>query len=192
MEKSTWMVYSIISNVYTFLYKGHEIDFFKKAHIAQFKKAHKFFVVNAKRIYNDIENGYYTYHDLIVHLLFQHMMGERMNLYRIKPKTIRETMKLFTHKQFKEDLKLLQQIHTELKFKKGIKDYFDIKEDGTNIAYILTKKRRISPIFFIRNFEKNLTNRKENVIIGVSKEYEQFQRIAKKIKETLKGGLLDE
>jgi hypothetical protein len=190
MEKSTWMVYSVIRNVYTFAHKGKEIDLFKKVNYFNFQRAPKFFVENAKRIYSEIENGYYTYHELIIYLLYKYMMGEILNLYGIKQNTVKEAMKLFTFKKLQEDLKVIKQIHKELKFKRGKKEYFEMKEDGTNIAYILTKKERISPIFFIRNFDKLLTNQNENVIIN--KEYEQFKRIAKKIKETLEGGLLDE
>jgi hypothetical protein len=190
MESSTCMVYSFIRNVYTFIQKGKETDLFKKVNYFNFQRAPKFFIENSKRIYSEIENGYYTYHELAIYLLYRYMMGESLNLYGIKQKTLKESMKLFTVKRLNEDLKLLKQIHKELNFKKGIKEYFQIKEDGTNIAYILTKKERISPIFFIRNFDKTLTNPNENVIINV--EYEQFKRIAKKIKETLKGGSLDE
>lgn len=191
MEKSTWMVYSIIKNVYTFVNKGKDIDLFKKVHYVAFQRASKFFIENAKRIYNDIENGYYNHYDLVIHLLYKSMMGEKIDLYSVKEKTVKETLKLFTIKRLKEDLELIKEIHKELKFKKGIKQYFTILEDGTNIAYVLTKKERISPIFFIRNFEKALTESQEDVIIK-SKEYEQFEKIAKKIKETIKGGSLDE
>jgi len=190
MESSTWMVYSVIRNVYTFVQKEKDIDLFKKVNRFNFQKAPKFFIQNAKRIYSEIENGYYTYYELAIFLLYQYMMDGKINLYGTKQKTVKEIMKLFTIKRLNEDLKLLKQIHKELNFKKGIKEYFEIKEDGTNIAYILTKKEKISPIFFIRNFDKALTKFNENVIINV--EYEQFKRIAKKIKETLKGGSLDE
>lgn len=192
MESSTLLVYSVIKNVYTFVEKEKDINLFKKVNFFNFQRAPKFFVQNSKRIYSEIENGYYTYHELAIYLLHQYMINGKLNLYGTKHNNIKESMKLFTVKRLKEDLKFLKQVHKQLNFKRGIKDYFEIKEDGTNIAYILTKKERISPIFFIRNFDKALTNSNENVIINVSKEYEQFKRIAKKIKETLKGGSLDE
>lgn len=192
MEKSSWMVFSVIKNVYAYIKKDKDIDIFKKVNSFQFQKCSKYFLENSKRIYNEIENGYYTFHELAVYLLYKEMMDEKMNLYIINQKTVKEAMKLFTNKKIKEDLKLIKQIHKELDFKKGIVEYFDIKEDGTNIAYMLTKKGRISPIFFIRNFQKALTENNENVIIYKSSEYEQFEKIAIKIKETLKGGLVDE
>jgi len=193
MEKSTLMVYSVIQNVYTFVQRDKDIDLFKKVYYIKFQKAPKLFFENSKRIYSEIENGYYTYHELAIFVLYRCMMGEKkINWYGIRQKTVREAMKLFTVQRLNEDLKIIKQIHKELNFKRGLKEYFEIKEDGTNIAYILTKKERISPIFFIRNFDKALTNQNENVIINTSREYKQFQRIAKKIKETLKGDSLDE
>ena len=192
MESSTWMVYSVIRNIFTFVQKEKDVNLFKKVNYFHFQNAPKFFIENAKRIYSEIENGYYTYHELAIFLMYQYMMDGKIYLYGAKQKVVQEAMKLFTVKRLNEDLKLLKQIHKELKFKKGLKDYFEMKEDGTNIAYILTKKRRISPIFFIRNFDNPLTNQNENVIIDINSEYKQFQKIAKKIKETLKGGSLDE
>jgi len=186
------MVYSVIRNIFTFVQKEKDVNLFKKVNYFHFQNAPKFFIENAKRIYSEIENGYYTYHELAIFLMYQYMMDGKIYLYGAKQKVVQEAMKLFTVKRLNEDLKLLKQIHKELKFKRGLKDYFEMKEDGTNIAYILTKKGKISPIFFIRNFDKPLTNKNENVIIDVSSEYKQFQRIAKKIKETLKGGSLDE
>lgn len=191
MENSSWMVYSILKNINSFIKGKKDVDLFKKLHFLAYKRASKFYIENSKRIYNDIENGYYTCYDLVIFILFKYMIDEKFSLYEIRPKEINEIMKLFTIKKLKEDLKLIKEIHKELKFKKGLKEYFEIKEDGTNIAYILTKKRRISPVFFIRNFKKVLTNREEDVIIK-SKEYKQFERIAIKIKETIKGGSLDE
>ena len=192
MEKSTWMVYSVIRNVYDFVEKGKDVELFKKVNYFNFQRAPKFFIQNSKRIYSELENSYYTYHELTIYLLYRYMMDEKLNLYGINQKSVREAMKLFTIKRLNEDLKLIKQIHKELNFKRGLKDYFEIKEDGTNIAYVLTKKEKISPIFFIRNFDKHLTNQNENVIINVSREYEHFKRIAKKIKETLRGGSLNE
>jgi len=191
MEKSSWMVFSVIRNVQSFVKKDKDIDLFKKVSWFAFDKSSKYYLENSKQIYNDIENGYYTFHELAIYLLYKFMIGEKkFTLYEIRQKNVKEVMKLFTVKRLHEDLKLIKQIHKELNFKRGIKEYFELKEDGTNIAYILTKNQKISPVFFIRNFEKTLTNRKEDVIINI--EFEQFQRIAKKIKETLKGGSLDE
>lgn len=184
MKNSILVVFSVIRNVDDFIKFKKDIDLFKISHVMRFKKSTKFYVENAKRIYNDIENRYYTLKELTIFLLYRYMMGDKkVQLYKVKPKDITETMQLFTTKRTKVDLNLLKAVYKEFKFK-SIKDYFDLKEDGTNIAYILTIQGKISPVFFIKNFEKNLTNDKKDV--KINKEYEQFKRIARKIKETLK------
>jgi hypothetical protein len=190
------MVFSVIQNVFTFVRGKKDIDIFKKVNEFQFQRCSKYFIENSKKFYNDIENGYYTLHDLAIFLLYKEMIGEKMSaknkLYLINQKSVTEVMKLFTNKRLKEDLKLIKEIHKELNFKKGLKDYFEFMEDGTNIAYVLTKNGKISPIFFIRNFQKTLTESNENVIIYKNNEYKQFEKIAIKIKETLTGGSRDE
>lgn len=182
MENSTILVFSIFRNVEDFVRGSKDIDIFKKSHFVRFQKSSKYYAENSKRIYSDIENGYYTLKELAIFLLYQRMMGvKKFSLYKIKSETIKETMKLFTKKRIKEDLDLLMEIHKQMKFKKGICQFFELQEDGTNIAYILTKNERISPTFFIRNYEKCLTFMEKDDIIK-SKELEQFIKIACKVK----------
>jgi len=187
MKNTTLLVFSVIRNIEDFVKTGKDIPVYKKSHGIRFQKSSKYYADNAKRMYNDIENGYYSLQELALFLFYRYLMGEkRVNLYKIKPEHILETMKLFTEKRRKEDLKLLKSIHTELGFKKGICDYFSMKEDGTNIAYTLTMKEKLSPTFFIRNHENCLTKLKENDIIYYSEDYERFIRISLKIKNILK------
>lgn len=182
MVNSTLLVFSVLSNINDFFRKKKDIDIFKKCHIVRFKRTTKYYAENSKKLYSDLENGYFTLKELAIFLLYKNLIGEKVNLYAIKPEHIIEVMKLFTTNKLKDDLKLLQAIYKELNFK-GMVDFFDIKEDGTNIAYILTKQGKISPVFFIRNLTKDLTKYQENDIICV--EFKQFIKIAMKIKETL-------
>lgn len=179
------MVFSIIRNVDCFVKVKKDVDIFKKSHVQRFNRSSEYYVKNSKRIYNDIENGYYTLTELAIFLLYRYMLDcKKINLYSIKYDSVKKVMLLFTNKRREDDLELLKYIYTEMKFKRGKCEFFDIKEDGTNLAYVLVKKERISPIFFIRNFEKCLTSYKEDDIFK-SKEYEQFERIVKKIKHIL-------
>jgi hypothetical protein len=187
MKNSTLVIFSIIKNIENFIKeipKGKDVDIFKTSHIIVYKKSSKFYTENSKRIYSDIENGYYSLKDFIIFLLYKNMMGEKVNFYKIKSKEIINDVELFTKKRLNKDLELLKVVYEKLNFK-GIEDYFHIKEDGTNIIYVLIKTKKISPIFFIRNFEKFLTNEIKNDIIK-NKEFKQFVMIALKIKETLK------
>jgi len=180
---TTLKVFSIIRNVEDFVKGGNDIDLFKLCHFIRYKKSSKYYITNAKRIYNDIENGYYTTKELVVYMLYKSMMAnKRIDLFKIKGEVVRETMKLFTKKTLNKDLEVLKSVAKNMEFK-NIQDFFDMKEDGTNIAFVLTKKELISPVFFIKNLNKNLTSESKDDIINV--EFEQFKKIAKKIKETL-------
>ena len=184
-RNSTLFVFSVICNVEAFLKNGKDIDLFKNSHFKRLERASKYYTDNARKMFNEIENGYYTINELVIYLLSYAMIEpKKINLYKIKFEHIIEAMKLFTNKKKKEDLELITKIYNEIGFKKGICDFFEFKEDGTNIAYILTKNNKISPIFFIRNYENCLTKQKENDIIK-DKEYERFEKIASKIKKIL-------
>jgi hypothetical protein len=92
-------------------------------------------------------------------------------------------MKNFTNKNLLINKNTIKEISQEMNFK-NINEFFEIKEDGTNIIYSLTKKNLISSVFFINFCEKILTNRKENVILN--KEMERFERVSVKINKLLK------
>lgn len=185
MVNSSLSVFSLIKNVENFV-KGKDIEIFKMSNIAYFKRSRKIYIENSKRIYNDIENNYYSQLELVKYLLYRYMFEKYVNPYSIKAKDIKETMKLFAKEKLNEDMELLKEIALEFKFK-GVCNFFELKEDGTNIAYILTKNKRISPIFFIKNNNKCLTYYEKNDIIKC-KDYERFERIANKIKIIFKGG----
>lgn len=176
-------------NVKQFVNGKKDIDIFKLKSMSSFTNSSKYSAECAKKFNNHIQNGYYDIRDLAKFFLYEYMMTNKKNISLIKytEKDVLEVCKLFTKKRIDQDLKLLKSVHTQLSFKK-IEDYFDMKEDGTNIAYILTIQGKISPIFFIRNIEKVLTNgRKDDIIYN--KEFEQFVKIAKKIKDTFNGGI---
>jgi hypothetical protein len=191
MNNSSWLIYSIIKNVYVFLKKDDDINLLTKCHIRNFQNASNFFREQSKRIYNEIENNYYTIYDFILVLLYQAMIYDKIQLYEIKVNNVKNILQLFTTNQLQNDLELLKHIYQELKLKHGLLAYFEIKEDGTNIIYNLIKKQKISPILFIRNFKKFLTTGGENGIIK-NTEYLQFEKIANKLQQTFQGGPCNE
>ena len=180
MINSALMVFSIINNINDYIKKDNNIDIFKKNYIKRFENAPSYFLENSKRIYNEIENGYYTLIDLGVFLLYYNMINKKFTLYDVKFKNVKKVNELFSLQRLKNDLELLKNIQIELKFKNLINDIFKINEDGTSIIYHLTITEKISPVIFIRNFQYVLTNEKEDVIIN--NEYKRFEKIANIIK----------
>lgn len=176
------MVFSVACNCSDFIKKNKDVDLFKRSHHIRYERSSSFFKDNSKRIYNEIENCYYTLNEFAVFLLYNEIVKDKLPINKIRSDIIIETMKLFTNKKLKEDLTLLSEIYKQLKFK-SINDYFKIREDGLNIAYHLIITKKISPIFYLRNLEKALLLTEKNDIMNC--ELMKFIRIAEKIKNTL-------
>lgn len=177
---STLRVFSVIVNTKNFVKGKKDIDIFKLLSMNAFKKAPKFYAISSKRIYSEISNGYYNIYDLAMFLLYQYMMGKTsIKLNDVNYKNMKEFKEMLSDKRYKEDLNLLKEVYKSLKFK-SMKDFFNIKEDGTNVVFELTRKNHISPRFFIKNM---LTSKEEDVTIN-NKDYNLFKKIANKMKET--------
>lgn len=177
---STLRVFSVIINVKSFVNSKKDKDLFRLIGMNVYKKSPKYYEIHSKRIYNEVANSYYTLKDLVTYLLYLYMIGESpVKLNRVNHKNIKEFKRWLTDKRYKEDLEIIKEVYQAANFKK-INDFFTINEEGTNVIFELTKKKHISPRFFIKNLEKGLTNIREDSTI--SKEYETFVKIARKIK----------
>ena len=105
---------------------------------------------DAKRIYNEIENSYYNYNDLIIHLLYLYLFKKTIYPDEINSKKVVETLNIFTIKQLEEDKKTLISINDKLKQRKGIEKYFELDHEHKTIIFCLIRKHHISPMFWIR------------------------------------------
>jgi hypothetical protein len=186
MNNSSFYIFSIIRNVENFIKKNVDKDFKILVNRFMFIKARPYHIENCKRIYNEIENNYYNHDDMIFFMLYRYMMEDKCHLGQINRKNLAEFKKLISKSKTKEDMEFLKSIYKEMEFK-SLDDFFELKEDGTNVAYMLTKKGYISPVFFIKNAKKLLTNDCDHVIFKC-KEYAKFERIAYKIKQIKTGG----
>jgi len=128
-----------------------------------------------KKIYNDIENGYYTHDDLIIFYIYKLIFSDDVKLPEIRYKNIKEIKKLFTEKQLKIDEKFILEIKNELKINNVI-GFFKINIDGENIAYNLIKNKYISPIFYLKYYKRYLTKNKENNIFR-NEDFIRFEKL---------------
>jgi len=182
MNFSTHMVYSIVTNIDSFIKTGKERAIFTKCHGQRFRNANKGIITSCKRIYNDLENHYYTYEDLAVAILHTRLLNGKCALGAVNQKFVLGIKKLYTNKQIQMDQEVLKGIFNALDFNNPDK-FFEPQEDGTNIIYVLTKKRLISLAFSVKYLSKHLTNEQENVIFN--KEFKDFVHIVTKIKSIL-------
>jgi len=151
-------------------------EIFKTVPYSSFQRGDFQTVLQCKRIYNDIENGYYTHKQFVVAYLHESMfVDKKIHIKKLTLKRINEIKKLYTMKQFNDDKKFISTINESLEITK-ISDYFKINNDGENIIFNLIKKRFVNPIFYLYFRKKLLTNYIENINL-INKDYLHFERL---------------
>lgn len=141
-----------------------------------YKRTHKRTIYHCKRIYNDIENSYYSHKDLIICYLYESLfINKKINMNILTKKRIKQIKNMLTAKQFNKDKKFLLQINDNLNIK-DFSEYFIIKNNGTNIIFNLIKEGYITIIFFLFYYKKILTKSQKNINFKC-KEYLHFERL---------------
>jgi hypothetical protein len=177
MRNSSYSVFSVYQNTKTVIEKrkyGNEI--MKTVHRGWYNKTKSYTVTHCKRIFNEIENGYYTYDDMVIHMLTESLFNTKaIVISKINEKTVKNTLKLYTKKRLQADKAFVMNVNKDVGLK-SLKDFFEINEDGENLIYTLTSKEFISPAFYAQYGKKYLTKDTENTIL-LSIEYERFENI---------------
>lgn len=187
MVNSSLQVFSFLVNAKKIIESEKE-DLSNIFKIRQFhyKSARKISIDISKRIYNELENHLYTYKDILIFMLYQYAFLGKVNIYKISSEDIKRVSKIFSKKQFKIDEDFILKINKNIKFK-NIIDFFEIRESGEPIIYNLIKQNYITPVFYIKYYEKLLTNQNKDVILK-SKNYMRFEYAMKMIIKIIKGG----
>lgn len=177
MQSSVLRVYSIIFNIVNIVKKKRNIKIDVLVYKGQFEKVREYYKIHCKRIFNEIENSFYSYKDLKLFVLYSYLFVKWPNIKNINKKNIKEVKLLFSKNRLEEDKKYFLEINKRVKLN-DLEKYFIIKE-GVSIVYNLIKKKLLSPIFWIKyssivdNFE------------GESIEHKYFRRICNLIKSIL-------
>jgi hypothetical protein len=128
---------------------------------------------NYKRIYNDIENCFYTYDDLLAFIVLYYLWEPKLKLNEIKDTSVKDASYIFSNKRYTDDLEIVNNALASFDTSGNIQDYnllFNTNDIGTSYAYELIIQGVISPIFFINNlafYEKNRQEDKESNIYRV-------------------------
>ena len=129
-----------------------------------------------KRIYNDIENGFYSYEDLAAFIGLYYLWEPKLKLQDIKDSSVKGTSYILSTERYGEDLEIVNKALAAFDTSGVIQNYdilFETNDIGTCYAYELIIEGVISPIFFIKNlaiYEKNKDEDNE------SDEYRNFVR----------------
>ena len=175
MKNSSYLVFSVYQNTKTVIEKQkYKNEIMKTVHRGWYNKTKPYTVNHCKRIFNEIENGYYTYDDMIIHMLTESLFNTKaIVISKITEKSVKKTLKLYTKKRLKIDKEFIKKVNIDVGLT-SLKDFFEINEDGENLIYTLTNKEFISPAFYAQYGKKYLTRSIENTIL-LSKEYERFE-----------------
>jgi len=184
MQNSIKLAFSFLFNAIEMIESEQENfdEIFKLRH-AHFKYAKPYTKNIAKRIYNELENHYYTYTGLFVFMLYRYAFNKKVLLSYLKTDEILNVLKMFTKKQLKKDVDFIK------KMKLDIDGFFEIRESGEPIIYQLIKQEYITSAFFVRFFEKTLTSPKKDVILNT--DYKRYEYAMRNIQKTIKGGFND-
>ncbi len=128
-----------------------------------------------KKVWNDLENGFYNYRELKLYLLYQYFIGKKPFIAKIERDKVKEISQKFSKEQWETDKQVIKQICKRIN-KKNIKEFLEIKkEDETYVVHELIEKNLIGPLVFINYYDK-LENLQEN---------DKLKKIIKIIKQEL-------
>jgi hypothetical protein len=192
MLNCSFKTFSVLRNLEDLIARPKQTrikNIFEDRDMQSYDRSLNFYRLQCNRIYNEIENHYYTYKSLAIFVFYNHAFGGKFDLNLINRKEIIKVGKLFTQKQLKKDKEYIFKLREEAKIK--LNQIYKKREGGTNILYELTIKKLISPLYYIKYLEKTLTNPKKDVILK-SEEYKRFQHGIKLILKTLTGEIANE
>lgn len=123
-----------------------------------------------KRIYNDIENGFYSYKDLFTFIVIYYLWEDKLNYKDINDKNVKDASYILSNDRYVMDIDIMNKAIMAFDTS-GATPSFDIlfkpNDIGTSYAYELIVEGVISPIFFIKNisfYEKNRNKAKESEV----------------------------
>lgn len=131
-----------------------------------------------KRIYNDIENSFYSYKDLTAFIALYYLWETKLNLYDIKDSSVKGTSYILSNERYNEDLETVNNALAIFDTSGVVQNYnmlFKTNDIGTCHAYELIIEGIISPIFFIKNLKIYEDFKEED------KESDEYRCFIKKI-----------
>jgi len=185
MNLSSHLVFSIIKNTQKMIKTSKDLDVFKLVFIDWYSKSPEFIIQICKKLYNDLENGYYEPKDIAIFILYDSIFNDVFKYSSLTKENILKVKNIFTKKQLEKDKQFILDVNKKLKLNDPLKELFEIKEDGNSIIYELIMKEYITIIFYIYFQKKVLTEIPKDVIF--STEYNKFQFVNNKIINLIKG-----
>jgi len=152
---------------------------FKRVYVKKnmYNNSNVFIKKQIKRIYNDIENNFYSIIDFILIMYYISIFG-KIDLKKIDKANISEMKEVLTKDRIKKDIAFIKRIQKKLKFK-NVNKFIIIDRYGNNYLYNnLVLNKYISPITYmsiVRSIKVEEVNEKNSNI-------KKFENIVNNIK----------
>lgn len=179
MEHQVIHFYSLFKNIREFVTqkKDKEINLDKVHHELGFVRSRQNIKEKFKWLWNEYANYYFTYKELKLYILYEYLFRSNVFVINIRSKDIKGINKILAPEQYEKDKLFLLELNRRFGYK-SIKDFFKFNEEGENVIFLLTKKKTISPMVFIK-FVDEIEHDYRN------DEYKRFTKLIKKIKHEL-------
>lgn len=151
MQNSSYKIFCLIKRV-PFIFKNKEFSLFPTLYdpVAKswYESSNPYIKNQCWRIYNEIENSYYSFESLVSFLIARTLWDKNVIFENINDKNINTFKSKFAEQQLEKDRKNIDDINKEAKFK-HIRDYFGVLASGESLIYQLCMNEIISLYFFI-------------------------------------------
>jgi hypothetical protein len=151
LKSSPLRVFSIYSNVNR-VFKRKKIrddDNLYKMLYTKIYNANSWSKPQCIRIFNEIENSFYSYRDLLLAMWYELMFNDKIQLNKLTDERVNEIKVLFTEEELKKDKKIILSINKNIIFN-NITEYFKVNTENESYIYSFIKKKYISPIFWLK------------------------------------------
>jgi hypothetical protein len=143
----------------------------------------KFIADQCKRMFNEIENGWYSHSDIIFYVLNQFLLGKKFDYGSIRADVITETRSWYSNEQFEKDVLYIAAILKESNLPKTV-DLFIPTECGEPFIYPLVMQGLVKPRYYMNIKLILLTDDVENnFLFSKSDKYKRFERISDLIRK---------
>jgi len=177
MKYSRLMVFSIFLHVQRQLERKKKVFFSDKINPTSnrvFDRSSIYVRSNVNRIYNEIENSYYTLNDYMIALLCSKLHG-KFDFRMVRKKEIVQLKGVFNEKRLSADKEFLLALKRKLSL--NMKDLFGLRENQESIIFELLEKEYISDAFSVKYsdyFLDDYLDQKRNKYVKVCKVLNSF------------------
>ena len=187
IENSSALVYSFLQNLKKYMdgkdCRLLEENAFGYARTVAFVKDH------CRRIYNELENHWYSYDDIALFYLYRMLFNKKTYHADIIRHDISKMKLLFGKKQLKHDKKFLVDVGMQSEIK-HFDEYFEL-DNGEPIIFHLILEKTVSPIIFCWAWKNYVRPRRDEYASNGSDRFREFCYINKKLIHVLTNGVMN-